>query len=66
MEAAVIVHLGRTVSDVDAKQRAHENRIVVCLQKRGPMHENEAELYTGAIRRMGDQINNAAIENLVA
>jgi superfamily I DNA and RNA helicase len=62
----VIVHLGRTVSEVDSKQAAHENRIVVCLQKRGPMRENDVKLYTAATRRVGREVHVAAVENLVA
>ena len=60
------MHLGKLVSDLDAKQAAHENRIVVCLQKRGPLRENGVKLYTGAIRRVGHQVHEAAVENLVA
>jgi hypothetical protein len=62
----VIVHLGKLVGDLDARQAAHENRIVVCLQKRGAMRENEVKLYTAAIRRVGHDIHNAAVESLVA
>lgn len=60
------MHLGRLVSDLDAKQAAHENRIVVCLQKRGPLRENDVRLYTGAIRRVGHQIHQTAVDNLIA
>lgn len=62
----MIVHLGRAVSEVDAKRAAHENRIVVCLQKRGPMRENEVKLYTAAASRVGREVHAAAVENLVA
>jgi hypothetical protein len=61
----MIMHLGKLVSEVDAKQAAHENRIVVCLQKRGPLRENDVRLYTGAIRRVGHQTHQAAVDNLV-
>lgn len=61
----MIVHLGKAVSDVDARQAAHENRIVVCLQKRGSMRENDVKLYTAATRRVGREIHNAAVDNLV-
>lgn len=60
----MIVHLGRTVDEVDSKQAAHENRIVVCLQKRGPMRENDVKLYTAATRRVGREVHAAAVENL--
>jgi hypothetical protein len=60
------MHLGKLVSDLNAKQAAHENRIVVCLQKRGPLRDNEVRLYTGAIRRVGNPIHQAAVDNLVA
>jgi hypothetical protein len=53
METAMIVHLGRTVSGMDAKQAAHENRIVACLQERGHMRENDVKLYTAAILAQG-------------
>jgi hypothetical protein len=62
----MIMHLGKLVSDLDAKQAAHENRIVVCLQKRGPLRENDVKLYTGALRRVGHQVHQAAVDNLVA
>ncbi len=62
----MIVHLGRSVNEVDAKQAAHENRIVACLHKRGPMRENDVKLYTAAIRSVGREIHAAAVENLVA
>jgi len=62
----MITHLGKLVSDVDAKQAAHENRIVVCLQKRGPMRENDVKLYTGALRRVGQSVHEAAVDNLLA
>ena len=62
----MIMHLGKLVSDLDAKQAAHENRIVVCLQKRGPLRENDVKLYTGALRRVGHQVHQAAVENLLA
>ena len=61
METAMIVHLGRTVSGMDAKQATHENRIVACLQKRGPMRENDVKLYTAAIRSVGREVHEAAI-----
>src|ERR1700733_2123496 len=61
----MIMHLGKLVSDLDCKQAAHENRIVVCLQKRGPLRENAVKLYTGALRRVGHQIHQAAVQNLV-
>jgi hypothetical protein len=61
----MFMHLGKLVSEVDAKQAAHENRIVVCLQKRGPLRENDVRLYTGAIRRVGHQTHQAAVDNLV-
>jgi hypothetical protein len=54
------------VSDVDAKQAAHENRIVVCLQKRGSMRENDVKLYTGAMRSVGREVHEASVMNLVA
>ena len=41
----MIMHLGKLVSDLDAKQAAHQNRIVVCLQKRGSLRENDVRLY---------------------
>ncbi len=62
----MIVHLGKTVNEIDAKQAAHENRIVVCLQKRGPMRESDVKLYTAAARRVGPQVHLAAVENLLA
>ena len=62
----MIMHLGKLVSDLDAKQAAHENRIMVCLQKRGPLRENDLKLYTGALRRVGHQVHQVAVENLVA
>jgi hypothetical protein len=62
----MIMHLGKLVSDLDAKQAAHENRIVVCLHKRGPLRENDVKLYTGALRRVGRQVHQAAVANLVA
>ena len=61
METAMIVHLGRTVSGMDAKQATHENRIVACLQKRGPLRENDVKLYTAAIRSVGREVHEAAI-----
>ena len=30
------------------------------------MRENDVKLYTGAVRRVGSQIHNAAVENLVS
>ena len=30
------------------------------------MRENDVKLYTGALRRVGNQIHNAAVENLVS
>ena len=62
----MIVHLGKTLNDVNAKQAAHENRIVACLQKRGSMRENDVKLYTAAIRNVGRQVHAAAVANLVA
>ena len=62
----MIMHLGKLVGDLDPKQAAHENRIVVCLQKRGPLRENDVKLYTGALRRVGPQVHQAAVANLVA
>ena len=42
------MHLGRLVGDLDATQAAHENRIVACLQKRGPLTANRVEaVYRG-------------------
>jgi hypothetical protein len=66
VEGEMIMHLGKLVSDLDAKQAAHENRIVACLQKRGPLRENDVKLYTGALRRVGQQVHQAAVDNLVA
>ncbi len=66
VEGEMIMHLGKLVSDLDAKQAAHENRIVACLQKRGSLRENDVKLYTGALRRVGPQVHQAAIDNLVA
>ena len=62
----MIAHLGKLVNDLDAKQAAHENRIVACLQKRGPLRENDVKLYTGALRSVGRQVHQAAIDNLIA
>ena len=61
----MIIHLGKSVNAINAKQAAHENRIVVCLQRRGPMRENDVKLYTGAIRRVGHKIHNQAVNSLV-
>jgi hypothetical protein len=66
VEGEMIMHLRKLVSDLDAKQAAHENRIVACLQKRGPLRENDVKLYTGALRRVGQQVHQAAVDNLVA
>ncbi len=60
------MHLGRLVGDLDATQAAHENRIVACLQKRGPLTANRVKLYTGAICRAGHDVHDAAVNNLIA
>ena len=62
----MITHLGKSVSEINAKQAAHENRILVCLQKRGPMRESDVKLYTGAICRVGHEIHDKAVSSLVA
>jgi hypothetical protein len=54
------------ISELNCKQAAHENRIVVCLRKRGPLRENEVKLYTGAIRRVGPTMHEAAVNSLIA
>ena len=61
----MITHLGKSVDEVNAKQAAHENRIVVCLQKRGSMRENAVKLYTGALRRVGQRVHNNAVNSLL-
>ena len=61
----MITHLGKSVDEINAKQAAHENRIVVCLQKRGSMRENEVKLYTGAMRRVGSRVHNNAVNSLL-
>ena len=61
----VITHLGTSSSEVNPKQAAHENRIVACLLKRGPIRENSVKLYTGAIRRVGHEMHNAAVNSLL-
>jgi hypothetical protein len=60
-----ITHLGRPDPDIDPKQAAHENRILVCLQKRGTLRENEVKLYTASTRRVGREIHNQAVQSLV-
>ena len=65
MGAAMITHLGASISELNPKQAAHENRIVACLLKRGPMRENSVKLYTGAIRRVGHEMHDAAISSLL-
>ena len=63
----VIVHLGKLVDDLDARQAAHvETASWFVCRKRGAMRENEVKLYTAAIRRVGHSIHNAAVESLVA
>ena len=62
----MITHLGKPVDEINAKQAAHENRILACLQKRGPMRENDVKLYTGAIRRVGHELHDQAVNSLVA
>lgn len=61
----MITHLGRSSSDIDPKQAAHENRILVCLQKRGSLRENEVKLYTASTRRVGREIHERAVRSLV-
>lgn len=61
----MITHLGRSSSDINPKQAAHENRILVCLQKRGSMRENEVKLYTASTRRVGREIHERAVRSLV-
>ena len=61
----VITHLGTSSSEVNPKQAAHENRIVACLLKRGPIRENSVKLYTGAIRRVGHEMHDAAVNSLL-
>ena len=64
-ETAIATHLGTPNCEVNPKQAAHENRIVACLVKRGPMTENNVKLYTGAIRRVGHEMHDAAVKTLV-
>lgn len=64
-ELHMITHLGRSSSDIDPKQAAHENRILACLQKRGTMRENEVKLYTASTRRVGREIHDRAVRSLV-
>lgn len=61
----MITHLGRSSSDIDPKQAAHENRILACLNKRGSLRENEVKLYTASTRRVGREIHDRAVRSLV-
>lgn len=61
----VITHLGRSRDEIDPKQAAHENRILVCLWKRGTLRENEVKLHTASTRRVGREIHKRAVESLV-
>jgi hypothetical protein len=61
----VITHLGTSIKEINPKQAAHENRIVACLIKRGPLRENGVKLYTGAIQRVGHEIHDAAVNSLL-
>jgi hypothetical protein len=61
----VITHLGTSINEINPKQAAHENRIVACLLKRGPLTENAVKLHTGAIQRVGHQIHDAAVNSLL-
>jgi hypothetical protein len=61
----MITHLGRSSEVINPKQAAHENRILVCLQKRGTLRENEVKLYTASTRRVGREIHDRAVKSLV-
>ncbi len=65
LRGPLITHLGRASSDIDPKQAAHENRILVCLWKRGALRENEVKLYTASTRRVGREIHKRAVQSLV-
>jgi hypothetical protein len=63
---SMLTHLGSFTNDLEPKQAAHENRIVVCLRKRGgSLSANTVKLYTGAVSRVGHEMHESAVNSLI-